>query len=80
MSAVRLLARNIARSEWGKARGLGSILTDNNQINMFARAIIIPKRFLDESQSSGFNPQTLSDRFEVPEEDTLLRLQDLNLA
>jgi hypothetical protein len=80
MSAVRLLARNIARSEWGKSRGLGNILMDNNQINMFARAIIMPKRFLTETPTTGFDPHTLSTRFEVPEEDALLRSQDLNLA
>jgi hypothetical protein len=75
MSAVRLLARNIIRSEWGKERGLGSLATESNLINMFARAIIMPRSLME---NEALNQTTLSLRFEVPEEDAQERLKDLN--
>jgi hypothetical protein len=79
MSAVRLLARNIIRSEWGKERGLGSFATESNLINMFARAIIMPRRLLEPMEKEALNPTTISLRFEVPEEDAQERLKDLNV-
>jgi hypothetical protein len=76
MSVVRLLARNIARSQWGKDRGLDGILLDGPRVNLFARAIILPRRLLGALEA-GLPPATISARFEVPEEDVKQRLKDL---
>ncbi|NJL93678.1 MAG: hypothetical protein HC915_08070 [Anaerolineae bacterium] len=78
MSVVRLLARNVARSPWGYAHGLASLADDSEQVNAFARAIILPQRFLDAPTPADL--AALSDRFEVPENDVLMRLDDLGYA
>lgn len=80
MSAVRLLARNIARSEWGRQRGLGSVLDDPTRINIFARALIIPKQLLDKIDFDLRDKSAISLRFEVPEGDAQQRLEDLGYA
>jgi len=77
MSAVRLLARNIARSDWGKERGLEVLLREGEWINLFARAIIIPRSLLEVVDESQHQREIVSLRFEVPEEDAEARLRDL---
>jgi len=77
MSAVRLLARNIARCEWGQQRGLKILFEDFEYINLFARAIIMPRKLLDLVSDDDFDRMTLSTRFEMPEEDAQARLADL---
>jgi hypothetical protein len=75
MSVVRLLARNIVRSEWGIERELQGIVDDGEMIRYFARAIVMPRSMIDELE----NPlsASVSTRFEVPEEDAEIRLRDL---
>ncbi len=75
MSVVRLLARNIARSDWGKQRELHNIPSDGDLIRYFARAIVMPKRMLGTIEKP--TPALLSSRFEVPEQDAKARLKDL---
>ena len=77
MSAVRLLARNIARCEWGQERGLKVLFEDFEYINVFARALIMPRQLLDGVDEDDFDRMTLGGRFEMPEEDTVSRLTDL---
>ncbi|HLA42040.1 MAG TPA: hypothetical protein VJZ27_01310 [Aggregatilineales bacterium] len=77
MSTVRLLARNIARCAWGQERGLKVLFEDFEYINLFARAIIMPRRLLEIVVDEDFDKITLSGRFEMPEEDTQARLLDL---
>ena len=77
MSTVRLLARNIARSDWGKERGLANLLAEFEHVHLFARAIIIPKQFLDALDEEVYEKTAISLRFEVPEEDAQARLADL---
>ncbi len=77
MSAVRLLARNIARSEWGKARELNKILDETNRVNIFARALIVPESLLAQFEIHTLDKAELSAQFEVPEEDAQARLEDL---
>lgn len=79
MSAVRLLARNIARSEWGQERGLEATLQDAASINMFARALIIPTQLLESIDASFHDIKAISLKFEVPEADTEARLRDLGM-
>lgn len=78
MSVVRLLARNVARSPWGQERGLNQVLQEIALINMLARAIIIPRRFLEPLEPDALTPTAISIRFEAPEEDVQQRLVDLN--
>lgn len=77
MSVVRLLARHIARSEWGEQHGLSVMLQESSRIYMLARAIIMPRRFLQQLDSAAMSVNAISNRFEVPEEDVQLRLKDL---
>jgi hypothetical protein len=77
MSAVRFLARTVARSEWGKDRGLDGLLTNPDALRRLARAIIMPKAFLEDDQVA--DKTAISLRFEVPEEDAEERLNDLGL-
>jgi hypothetical protein len=75
MSAVRFLARTVARSEWGAAQGLEPLLTNPDALRRLARAIIMPKAFMSGDQLA--DKTALSLRFEVPEEDAEARLIDL---
>jgi hypothetical protein len=77
MSAVRLLARNIARSDWGQKRNLEPVLKDVNTVNIFARALIVPRQLLDTIDSSFHDIKAISLQFEVPESDAEARLGDL---
>lgn len=77
MSSARLLARHICGSPWGEARGLSEILLNVDAVNAFARALIMPRDFVQQMASAGRNPTTISIAFEVPEEDARLRLLDL---
>ena len=75
MSAVRFLARTVARSEWGRSRGLEPLLTNPDALRRLARAIIIPRALLESDQLA--DKTAISLRFEVPEEDAEARLTDL---
>jgi hypothetical protein len=75
MSVVRLLARNIARSQWGVERGLDALADDPDVLRAFARAIIMPQSMLDKLDA--VTVATVSNVFEVPESDAEQRLQDL---
>lgn len=77
MSVVRLLARNIVRSDWGKQRGLDALIQESSKIAMLARAIIIPRQFLESGDVNLQDLMAVSNLFEVPEEDITLRLEDL---
>lgn len=77
MSVVRLLARHIARCEWGEEHDLSGILNDRDLINRFARAIIMPQAMLQRVIEDASDVTAIGLRFEVPENDVLLRLADL---
>jgi len=81
MSAVRLLARSVIRSEWGQARGLAQLGEENpDNVNLLARAIIIPRQLLDVmGDDITLDKTTVSLHFEVPEADAELRLADLGI-
>jgi hypothetical protein len=80
MSVARLLARHISRGEWGAARGLAPYAESEEDIRMLARAIVMPRAFLDALHSEGLDVVTISERLEVPEEDVLQRLEELGRA
>lgn len=75
MSVVRLLARNIVRSEWGIERELHDVLDDADLLRYFARAIVMPRSMLDTLENR--IPAAISARFEVPEQDAEIRLKEL---
>lgn len=75
MSVVRLLARNIARSQWGQERELLPVLDDADLIRYLARALVMPKRMVAVFEPR--TPSAMSTRFEVPEQDVEARLKDL---
>jgi len=80
MSLVRLLARHVARSPWGQSRNLNPILQDADTINVFARALIMPRRFLEAlAEDIRANSMAVSLRFEVPQADVQARFHDLGI-
>jgi hypothetical protein len=78
MSIARLLVRHILRSEWATTRNLAPLLSDEDAIRAFARAILMP-RVLLSTKTATRDPAVLSSRFEAPEDDVKLRLIDLGL-
>lgn len=79
MSLARLLARQIAGSDWGKERGIDAIGTDEDMVRAFARMLIMPSNLLTALSANARTPEWLSIHFEVPADDALLRLQELGL-
>jgi hypothetical protein len=77
MSVSRLLVRMICRCEWGVKRGLAELIKDEDAMRAFARAIMMPHAMLDVLPIASRTPITISMRFEVPEEDARLRLEEL---
>lgn len=76
MSLARFLARHIAKSPWGAQRGLSEI-EETGLIPPFARILVMPGELVLEISEESRTPEIISLHFEVPEEDALLRLQDL---
>lgn len=77
MSMARLLARHIARSEWGKAHGLQGMDGREDEIRVFARMLIMPRTMIENLSAAARVPSTMRLQFEVPEEDAQQRLQDI---
>ncbi len=77
MSVSRLLVRMICRCEWGAQRKLADLVKDEETMRAFARAIMMPHRMLDALPIASRTPITISMRFEVPEDDARLRLEEL---
>lgn len=79
MSIARLLARNICRSAWGEKHRIDQIGGTDEGIRALARALVMPRGLLEAVPVANRTLIVLSLRFEVPEEDARLRLQDLGL-
>lgn len=77
MSLARLLARHIAVSEWGRKRGLFTILQEGNNLQAFARMLIMPQDMVEGLTSSTRNAAHMSTYFEVPEDDAGERLLEM---
>jgi hypothetical protein len=80
MSVARLLARHIARCDWGKEHGLLPIYSSKSLTNNFARALMMPQPMLEDALQSGQSRKAIINRFEVPEEDFKLRLNELGMS
>jgi hypothetical protein len=78
MSIARLLVRHILRSDWAASRNLAPLLNDDEAIRAFARAILMPRALL-AGKTASRDPAVLSTRFELPEDDVILRLNDLGI-
>ncbi len=79
MSVARLLARHIARSDWGVERGLETVYFSKELTNQFARALLMPRVMTREAAESGQSATALINRFEVPTKDFHLRLEELGI-
>lgn len=81
MSMARLLARHIVGSDWGKERGLLTLIQEEDDagefIKTFARIIIMPADMVMRVRRGSRTPAVLSMQFEVPEEDAEQRLLEL---
>ncbi len=77
MSVARLLARHICRSTWGASHQLAPYVDSEDDIRMFARAIVMPGSLLAQVSIGSRAPLIVSERFEVPEEDAEIRLIEL---
>ncbi|MEP7294339.1 MAG: hypothetical protein ABI835_21295 [Chloroflexota bacterium] len=79
MSLARFLARQIAKSPWGRKRGLEGIDDDESLIHSLARVLIMPADLVMEINETSRTPQLISLHFEVPEDDARLRLSELGV-
>ncbi|MCU0513502.1 MAG: hypothetical protein MUE40_13150 [Anaerolineae bacterium] len=77
MSMARLLARHIAVSDWGRKRGLFTLLQQQDNLQLFARMLVMPGDMVQGLTSSTRNPAYISTHFEVPEDDAGQRLLEL---
>lgn len=80
MSLARLLARHIIKSDWGDTRGLPVIMKrgkNDEVVNAFGRMLIMPYEMVKALSEGARTPITMSMHFEVPEEDALLRLNEV---
>lgn len=77
MSIARLLVRYVCRSVWGANRQLAQFQSDDTAIRMFARILMMPGTMIAALGDGLRNPISISNRFEVPEEDAQLRLIEL---
>jgi hypothetical protein len=77
MSIARLLVRYMCRSAWGANYQLAEFQTDDAAIRMFARVLMMPSAMVAAVSIELRNPMSISNRFEVPEEDAQLRLIEL---
>jgi hypothetical protein len=77
MSIARLLVRYICRSAWGTKYQLAQFQTDDAAIRTFARVLLMPGAMIAALSDELRNPISISNRFEVPEEDAQLRLIEL---
>jgi hypothetical protein len=80
MSVSRLLARSISSSQWGVDHNLGSLEQDREALRAFARAILMPRKMLENVSGGVRTPPVIAMRFQVPDEDAQLRLLDLGYA
>ncbi len=80
MSLARLLARHIIKSDWGDHRGLPTIMKQGKNdevVNAFGRMLIMPLEMIKTLSEGARTAITVSMHFEVPEEDALLRLNEV---
>ncbi|MFZ4813577.1 MAG: hypothetical protein ACOYL5_03500 [Phototrophicaceae bacterium] len=77
MSLSRLLARHVASSRWGYARGLYELLSDVEAIHTFGRMLVMPRQMVMSLAAGARTPTAMSVHFEVPEDDARQRLQDI---
>ncbi len=77
MSVSRLLARNVCRSEWGISRKVTAVCNTDETLRALARAILMPRSMIEALAPSSRTPIAISMRFEVPEDDARLRLEEL---
>jgi hypothetical protein len=77
MSLARLLARHVASSEWGRSRGLFSLMQEGDNLQAFARMLIMPEDMLSGLTSSNRNTSYIVNHFEVPQEDASQRLLEV---
>lgn len=77
MSLARLLARHIASSEWGHSRNLFTILQEGDNLQAFARMLIMPEDMLSGLTSSNRTTAYVVSHFEVPQDDASQRLLEI---
>jgi hypothetical protein len=77
MSLARLLARHVASSEWGRDRGVFSLVQEGDNLHAFARMLIMPEDMLSGLTSSNRNTSYIVSHFEVPQEDASQRLLEV---
>jgi hypothetical protein len=77
MSLARLLARHIGTSEWGRSRGLFTLLQQGENLQSFARMLLMPEDMVQGLTASTRNAAYMSTYFEVPEDYAGERLLEL---
>ncbi|GAB4508546.1 MAG: hypothetical protein OHK0046_01300 [Anaerolineae bacterium] len=82
MSLARMLARMLVTTEWGKTYGIAALFKDDEDdeaVYRFARMLVMPQTMMRDLSEAARTPSAISTRFEVPDEDARIRLQELDL-
>lgn len=77
MSIARLLAKHLTTCEWGKDRGLFDLLRQGDNLNRFARMLVMPRNLVEQVNTAARTPTTMSLQFEVPVDDVRMRLDEI---
>jgi len=77
MSIARLLAKHLTTCPWGEERDLFDMLRDADNLNRFARMLIMPRHLVEQVNTAARTPTTMSLQFEVPVDDVRLRLDEI---
>ena len=77
MSIARLLAKHLTTCPWGEQRGLFDLLRTADNLNSFARMLVMPRNLVEQVNTAARTPTTMSLQFEVPVDDVRLRLDEI---
>jgi len=77
MSIARLLAKHLTTCPWGQERGLFELLQQADNLNSFARMLVMPRNLVEQVNTAARTPTTMSLQFEVPVDDVRLRLDEI---
>jgi len=77
MSIARLLAKHLTTCDWGKERDLFDLLREGDNLNHFARMLVMPRNLVEQVNVAARTPTTMSLQFEVPVDDVRIRLDEI---
>lgn len=77
MSFARMLVRHIVDSHWGNQHNLPDLIATREELDAFARALLMPRDMVLSLSTKSMNPTVMSLHFEIPEDEAEQRLSEL---